>query len=291
MKTIFNSLARNLFLFAFVLFISNTSFSQRNPFGNSSIINSDDIVMTWNKDTPEQEMKDDIKALSEKGITIKYQDIKRNSKNEITAIKVSYEDRKGNKGNLSYTNVNPINTIVFSKNGDSIGFGENSNSNMGFASNFGNIEDILKQFQMQSNQNNSKSQSFQFPGQGQKSGMSIRQEIRTEGKKPIVIENGKIIEGGDDYTKEQLEEIVKNSKGNNFIFGKSFDSDKAFDFRNENDLNAFKDKFGSEFSDDNNSMKTATDELKKAKEEMQKAKEELAKARKQLEDKQKIKKQ
>jgi hypothetical protein len=291
MKTIFNSLARNLFLFAFVLFISNTSFSQRNPFGNSSIINSDDIVMTWNKDTPEQEMKDDIKALSEKGITIKYQDIKRNSKNEITAIKVSYEDRKGNKGNLNYSNVNPINPIIFSKNGDSIGFGEPTNSGFDFVNNIGDMNEILKQFQMQSNQNNSKSQSFQFPGQGQKSGMSIRQEIRTEGKKPIVIENGKIIEGGDDYTKEQLEEIVKNSKGSNFIFGKSFDSDKAFDFRNENDLNAFKDKFGSEFSDDNNSMKTATDELKKAKEEMQKAKEELEKARKQLEDKQKIKKQ
>jgi hypothetical protein len=288
MKT--NYLVRFKFRVILVLFLSaQLGFSQGNLFSNSENANADDVVMTWNKDTPEQEMKDDIKAMAEKGITIKYKDVKRNSKNEITAIKVSYEDRKGNKGDLIYSNVNAINDIIFSKNGDSIGFGENTNSDSGFASNFGNIEDILKQFQMQSNQNNSGS--FQFPGEGKKSGMSVRQEIRSEGKKPVIIENGKIIEGGDDYTKEQLEEMLKNNKENNFVFGKSFDSDKAFDFRDKNDLNAFKEKFGETFGNDKNEMKTATEELKKAKEEMQKAKEELEKAKKQLQEKQTTKKQ
>jgi hypothetical protein len=288
MKT--NYLVRFKFRVILVLFLSaQLGFSQGNLFSNSENANADDVVMTWNKDTPEQEMKDDIKAMAEKGITIKYKDVKRNSKNEITAIKVSYEDRKGNKGDLNYSNVNAINDIIFSKNGDSIGFGENTNSDSGFASNFGNIEDILKKFQMQSNQNNSGS--FQFPGEGKKSGMSVRQEIRSEGKKPVIIENGKIIEGGDDYTKEQLEEMLKNNKENNFVFGKSFDSDKAFDFRDKNDLNAFKEKFGETFGNDKNEMKTATEELKKAKEEMQKAKEELEKAKKQLQEKQTTKKQ
>ncbi|MFT7351959.1 MAG: hypothetical protein ACI9XR_001722 [Flavobacterium sp.] len=288
MKT--NYLVRFKFRVILVLFLSaQLGFSQGNLFSNSENANADDVVMTWNKDTSEQEMKDDIKAMAEKGITIKYKDVKRNSKNEITAIKVSYEDRKGNKGDLNYSNVNAINDIIFSKNGDFIGFGENTNSDSGFASNFGNIEDVLKKFQMQSNQNNSGS--FQFPGEGKKSGMSVRQEIRSEGKKPVIIENGKIIEGGDDYTKEQLEEMLKNNKENNFVFGKSFDSDKAFDFRYKNDLNAFKEKFGETFGNDKNEMKTATEELKKAKEEMQKAKEELEKAKKQIQEKQTTKKQ
>jgi hypothetical protein len=289
MKTKFYFSIRNLFLVIVIITTCPNAVSQTNPFQNLSTNKIDDVVMTWNKNTTETEMKDDIKALAEKGITIKHKDVKRNSKNEITAIKVSYEDRKGNKGDLNYSNVNAINDIIFSKNGDSIGFGENTNSDSGFASNFGNIEDILKKFQMQSNQNNSGS--FQFPGEGKKSGMSVRQEIRSEGKKPVIIENGKIIEGGDDYTKEQLEEMLKNNKENNFVFGKSFDSDKAFDFRDKNDLNAFKEKFGETFGNDKNEMKTATEELKKAKEEMQKAKEELEKAKKQLQEKQTTKKQ
>lgn len=272
MKTKLYFTIRNLFLVIVMITSCNPLIAQNNPFQHLAATNSKDVVMTWNKDTPEQEMKDDIKALSEKGITIKYQDIKRNAKNEITAIKVSYEDRKGNEGNLSYSNINPINNIVFSKNEDSVGFGETSTSSIGFASNFGNIDEILKQFQMQSNQNNSKSQTFQFPGEGQKSGMSIRKEFRTEGKKPVVIENGKIIEGGDDYTKEQLDQMLKNDKESKFVFGKSFDMDKEFDFRNENDLNAFKDKFGSKFFEEKDSMKTATEEIQKAKEELQKAK-------------------
>ena len=40
------------------------------------------VVMTWNKNTAEQEMKDDIKALkTNNGVTIKYSNLKRNSKN------------------------------------------------------------------------------------------------------------------------------------------------------------------------------------------------------------------
>ena len=79
----------------------------------STINVEDNIIMTWNKNTPESEMKDDIKALSEKGITIKYSGIKRNSNNEITAIKVEFSDRKGNKGILGYDNQKPIGTIKF----------------------------------------------------------------------------------------------------------------------------------------------------------------------------------
>ena len=69
------------FLLALLLPIFSFAQSENN-------IHKDDIVMTWKKNTPEQEMKDDCKALVEKGITIKYSDVKRNSKDEITGIRV-----------------------------------------------------------------------------------------------------------------------------------------------------------------------------------------------------------
>ena len=73
---------RNSFLLVFLLPV--LSFAQSDKFAlTDTNIHKDDIVMTWNKNTPEQEMKDDCKALAEKGITIKYSDIKRNSKDEI----------------------------------------------------------------------------------------------------------------------------------------------------------------------------------------------------------------
>jgi len=172
---------------------------------------SSDVVMTWNKDTPESEMKDDIKALSEKGITIKYSGVKRNTNKEITSIKVEYADRKGNKGNLEYNNQKPITTIVFYKDGDEIGFGEPNSPTNGFASTdfmngFTNPQDLMKQFQFNNGGGDSKSFSFSFPndGEGMKSSKS-RIMIQRDDRKPLVLEDGKIIEGGDDYTPEELE--------------------------------------------------------------------------------------
>ncbi|MFY8008816.1 MAG: hypothetical protein ACOVNW_03920, partial [Flavobacterium sp.] len=87
----------------------------------------DNVVMTWNKNTPEQEMKDDVKALKEYGVTIKYNNVKRNEKKEIIAIEVAFEDQSGSKGTLSYNSPNPIPTIKFYKQDDAVGFGEPEN--------------------------------------------------------------------------------------------------------------------------------------------------------------------
>src|SRR5689334_16747646 len=89
---------------------------------------SDNIYMTWNKNTPEQEMKDDVKSLAEHGVTITYSNVKRNDKSEITAIRVEYNDKNGNKGALEFDNQKPINTIKFFKQDDEVGFGEPSGS-------------------------------------------------------------------------------------------------------------------------------------------------------------------
>lgn len=258
--------------------------------GNDSA--SDNIIMTWNKNTPETEMKDDIKALAEKGITIKYSNLKRNSKKEIIAIKVEYSDRKGNKGSMELNNQNPINTIQFFKQDDTIGFGEPTNSN-GFSvmpfNGFAGGDSFMKQFNFQGIP-----EFYDFPDKegGIKSESKTRIMIQEDGKKPLVIEDGEVIEGGDDYTAEEIEKIKKNYKmesyGGN---GKSY----SFNFNSESDENIKKkfEKMREEMSrmngssksesDDVKELEKTTDEMIKAKEEMIKAREEMEKAKKELE--------
>ena len=195
-------------------FFSINASAQQNSFSLNDTLNSkDDVVMTWDKNTPETEMNDDVKALSKKGITIKYSNIKRNSQNEITAIKVEYVDRKGNKGNLEYNNQNPISQIVFFKQNDAIGFGQASNGDSMFVNNpfmngFANADDIMKQFNINPNDKDSHSFNFSLPNNGQMNGKSkSRIEIQKDGKKPLIIEDGVVIEGADDYSPEEIEKL------------------------------------------------------------------------------------
>lgn len=284
---------KNVFTLLFLVSLFTTvSAQENNPF--SKTLQNDNIVMTWNKNTPETEMKDDIKALSDKGITIKYSNVKRNSKQEITAIKVEFADRKGNKGSLVYENQNPISTIKFFKQDDEIGFGEPSASGDFFAGNsmmngFSDPRELMKQFQFNNGGGDSQSFSFTFPD-GQNFSQSKSQiKIQKDGKKPLVIENGEIVEGGDDYTKEELEEIKKNNKVENFGSVDGFS--KQFDFRNENGLQDFKkqmQKMQDETNklksyDGNSEMDATKNEMLKAKEELIKAREEMEKAKKELE--------
>ena len=259
-----------------------------------SDISKDNIVMTWNATTPESEMKDDIKALSEKGITIKYANIKRNSKDEITAIKVEYSDRKGNSGAMELNNQKPINTITFFKQNDEVGFGEPSSSNGMLASNdffnnFSNGQDIMKQFNFGNSGGESRSFQFSFPNGDNFGKSSSKIIIQKDGKKPLVIEDGEVIEGGDDYTKEEIEEIKKNNKtefSNGIV-------QQSSDLRNEDDRDNFKKEMEKMQLDlekiTPNSDAASQDfdktkaEVLKAKEEMLKAKEELENAKKELE--------
>lgn len=283
-------------------FFQINSFAQNKSFSSNDTASSkDDIYMTWNKNTPESEMKDDIKALADKGITIKYSNVKRNSKDEITSLKVEYSDRKGNKGAMELDNQNPINTIKFFRQGESIGFGEPTNSSTmiagnDFFNNFSGNENFMKQFNFgnEGENPNSQSFSFNFPNGADSFGKSNSKiVIKKEGKKPLVIENGEVVEGGDDYTKEEIEEIKKN---NQFEFSDGNQSNtKEFDFRNQDGLENFKkqmekmqmdmDKITPNSSDKElkSDLDKTTEDMKKAKDEMIKAKEEMEKAKKELE--------
>lgn len=229
---------------------------------------SDNIVMTWNKNTPEQEMKDDIKALAEHGVTVKYANVKRNDKNEITAIEVSFESKTGEKGTLSYNNKKPIGTIKIYKQGDEVGFGEPSNSNNPFISSWTRNDDFMKNFDFHIEGDSLSPEKFEFKfpkGDFFNKGKS-KIIIKKDGRKPLVIENGEVIEGGDDYTIEEIEEIKKN---NHFDFD-SQDGFHSFHFNEEN------------FNSNKDGLEQSKKELEKAKKELEEAKKELEKTKSSL---------
>ena len=191
------------FIFAslIVLFTVNTNLFAQENFNQQT--NDNSVVMTWNKTTPEQEMKDDIKALRDNnGVTIKYSNLKRNSKNEITSIKIEYTDRDGNAGSQEYRNKSAIPEIKFYKLNDEIGFGNPSNNMFGNdMMDFGNFDfnDLQKQLSGRikiDTLGNNKSFSFNFDDD--KDSRIIKKNkiiIQKDGKKPLVIEDGKVIEG------------------------------------------------------------------------------------------------
>lgn len=246
----------------------------------------DNVVMTWNKNTPEQEMKDDIKALKEYGVTIKYNNIKRNDKNEITAIEVAFEDQSGSKGNLSYNSPKPIPTIRFYKQGEAVGFGEPENSfgNNPFISSFSG-DDLIKKFQFNFDNDSLSIDKFDFRiPEGQSFGQTkSRIKILRDDKKPLVIEDGKVIEGGEDYTLEELEEIKKNNQ-DSFFSRREF---PGFNFNQQDDIaeqmKKMQEQIDRLMKHNKLENETPTDkDLEDSKKELEKAKKELEEARKEL---------
>ncbi len=244
---------------------------------------SDSVVMTWNKNTPEQEMKDDIKALAEHGVTIKYSNVKRNDKNEITAIDVSYEDKNGSKGSLSYKNNKPISTIKFFKQDDEVGFGNPSNSFgdiMAFSDLSGDRE-MFKQFDFDFNTDSIPSFNFYSPEKKAKVFSKKRSIYKKDGKKPLIIENGTIVEGGDDYTTEELEKIKKDFPSNDDENEISILSD--FNFNDQKDVSKQMEKMQEQINKllEKNDL-TEDKELEQSKNELEKAKKELEATKKEL---------
>ncbi len=297
MKTFNSKTNTELLVFAFLLFFGLNAVAQVENNLKLADINKNDVVMNWNKNTPEQEMNDDCKALLEKGITIKYSNVKRNSKQEITGLKIEYSDRKGNKGNMELNNQNPIAPITFFKQGDQIGFGNGSNSQMNNGNDMlsslfsGNGNDLMKQFQFNFNGENFDSQGLDALPKEKRLGKS-KIIIKKDGKKPLVIENGEVTEGAEDYTKEEIEEIKKNNKVDSFQFNDGNFQNNEFDLTKKDGSEKFKlemEKLQQNFEKNNTSkfdientkkeMIQAKEEMKKAALEMEMAKKELEKAR------------
>ena len=246
---------------------------------------NNDVVMTWNKTTPESEMNDDVKALKEYGVTINYSDVKRNDKNEITGLKVSYEDKKGNKGELKLNQQSPISTINFYKSGNEIGFGTPSNSNPMNTFSFNGLPkgQGLQLFGFHDEDGNPSIENFNFSfadkNKSPKSTTKSRIIVKKPNKKDLIIEDGIVIAGAEDYSAEEIEKLKKDAPKNPNIFDNSDLNELGeFDLRNDKGVQEFKKKIKKIIRDEDSDSDEKS-ELAKAKDEMIKAKEELEKAR------------
>ena len=183
-----------------LLFVVFHSFAQTTE--NDPVVKllKDSYFVTWNKNTPEQQMKEDVKVFAKKGVTLKYSNVKRNESNEIIAITISYKTKIGEKGSLSYDNIKPIGDIKIYKQNNEVGFGQTPMFPAGltFSSSVDPEDTMMKNYK------------YSYPNE-KPSGPRIITSIQRTGKEPLIIENGKVIEGGTDYTKEEIDEVIKQS--------------------------------------------------------------------------------
>ena len=283
-------------LFVLMIFTSNIMFSQQKSVEKNNS-NNKSVVMTWNKNTPDQEMLDDIKALKQNNnVTIKYSNLKRNPKGEIVAIKIEYKDSDGNTGSQEYNGKNAISQIKFFKTNDGIGFGEPTSNQLAF--NDFDFNNFQKTFGNRIQMDTLMQDYFDFNPKIQKKSKIV---IQANGKKPLTIEDGNVIEGGEDYSDEEIAKIKSQHqlelKGNgNQKLDFNFSSDN-FDMKslkeqiekmqsqlmemspNDNKKENIKELKGLKSKD----KETTKEELKQAKEEMIKAKKEMEEARAALE--------
>lgn len=261
---------------------------------------SESIVMNWNKSTPESEMKDDIKAMADKGVIVSYSSLKRNEKGEIVALKVQFDDKNGNKGTLEFDGKKPIHPITIYKFDDEVGFGNPDSNDNTFMFNSLGDNRIMKELDFDFEKDSLKGDSFAFrmPPRG-KSFIEKKSKmiIKNDDKKPLVIEDGKIVEGGEDYSKEELDEILKNNRIEEFHFDDNQNFNFEFDEHNMGDLQEQMRRMQDQLNDmmagnrfrgekapkGDKDIEDAKEEMKKAKEELQKAKKEMEDARKELE--------
>lgn len=88
------------------------------------------ISISVDKNSSDAEMKENAENLKKQsGIEVKFSRIKRNSKGEITAIKIDYKDKNGNKGTSVVNGDEPIDTITIFKTKNSVGIKSDESGN------------------------------------------------------------------------------------------------------------------------------------------------------------------
>jgi hypothetical protein len=224
-----------------LLFVVFHSFAQTTE--NDPVVKllKDMYFITWNKNTPEQQMKDDVKVFAEKGVALKYSNVKRNDKNEIIAITISYKTKIGEKGSLSYDNIKPIADIKIYKQNNNVGFGQMPMfpADITFSSNVDPEDTMMKNYK------------YSYPNE-KTSGSRTITSIQCTGKEPLIIEDGKVIEGGSDYTKEEIDEFIKRTNKSSTSNG----GYKQFNYKKDNQ----------DFSEELQNIQKQLDDLKQKQE-------------------------
>ncbi|WP_300978416.1 M56 family metallopeptidase [Flavobacterium sp.] len=88
----------------------------------SSKTTTEDIILVIDKNTSDAKLKQEAQLLKDQhGINLKISKVKRNANQEITGIKVQFDDKNGNKGTNQVDSDSPISPITFIKSTDSKG--------------------------------------------------------------------------------------------------------------------------------------------------------------------------
>lgn len=204
--------------------------------------NTDAVYVTVTKNSTDADLKKNTEILKEQyGIKLKFSKVKRNAKGEITAIKVEFDDKKGNSGVSQLNGTEPIKPIHFYKNNDKLGFGKPNESRV-YAVNGGqNVKKIVISTPDAPDTPDSPDApdavedieivgDFDAPdaleplqpiaaisGQG-----DSRVYIQKDGEKPVVIVNGKVMKGGENLSKKELKEIRKAiGQGQGYVYNYS----------------------------------------------------------------------
>jgi len=82
--------------------------------------NNFDTEIVIDKNSTDVDLKQKAEELKKEGVTLKFSKVKRNSKNEIIAIKTSYEDAKGNSSENYQKSDKPITPLKISASSNSI---------------------------------------------------------------------------------------------------------------------------------------------------------------------------
>jgi hypothetical protein len=204
---------------------------------NKKVNQENEIQFVINKNSSEEELKNESKKLKEQhGITLKCSKVKRNPQGEITGIKVEFKDKNGNKGVSHVEGDKPIQSIYFYKNNETIGFGKpktvriyanvsgngsknddasDSNDSITSEDNFNFDFDIEVPEPAEMPELAEVPEIPEVPYINSKKSKII---IKKGGKKPVVIINGKMVEGDDSILNEKeiaelKEAFVMNEDG------------------------------------------------------------------------------
>lgn len=109
-------------LVAFMLFFQVETVAQMKESSQNSQATVVAVGFVTDKNATDAEMKSDSEELKKQGIDYIFSKVKRNKKGEIIAIKVEFNDNKGNKGVKEVKGDEPIEPIYFSTESNNIGF-------------------------------------------------------------------------------------------------------------------------------------------------------------------------
>lgn len=238
----------------------------------------DDVSVTITKKTTDAELKRKAKKLKEEhDVKLKYSKLKRNNDGEITAIKLEYKDKNGNKGVSQINGDEPIAPIQFYKTDNKIGFGKPKGIH--FVGNGKSVAingDKIRIIAPEAPESPEVPEApeapewtgdFDFNFNFSDNMDDVKKIIIQNGKTPKVIVNGKVV-----ADKAKIKKMLKgNAKNKNYNFVFSSDDDGPHEIIIDNDKI---------MEITNDAMEKAMVEIKRVRPEVrEKVRAEMAKAR------------